>query len=92
MITETTLMSTVPDEIRESIDRYVTHGVKPGSFVQAVLANDFVQAACMADDGNVRLLRQIAQYVYNEVPRGVWGSWDAVKAHLEKKRNETSDS
>lgn len=58
---------------------YVEQGIKPGSFLQAVLANDFTKAVTKADSANRELLHEWAIFILNELPDECWGSWEALK-------------
>jgi len=57
---------------------YIERGIQPGSFLQAVLANDFTKAATRADSANCELLREWALFLLNELPPECWGSWETV--------------
>jgi hypothetical protein len=57
---------------------YIEYGIKPGSFLQSVLANDFTEAVVNADCANRELLHAWAIFVLNELPGDCWGSWDVV--------------
>jgi len=62
-----------------SVRLYVEEGISPGSFLKAVLANDFMGAVGRADSSNSELLREWAMFVYNYLPENCWGSYDVVK-------------
>ena len=62
-----------------ALQLYVERGIQPGSFLQAVLANDFTKAATRADSANGELLREWALFVLNELPDDCWGSWKTVQ-------------
>jgi len=65
----------------ETINHYVTNGLRPGSFCRAVLANDLVEAFARADQENSFTMPAIASYLYNEIPgrhSGCWGSYEAT--------------
>lgn len=57
---------------------YVEEGISPGSFLKAVLANDFMGAVGRADSSNGELLREWAMFVYNYLPTDCWGSYERV--------------
>ncbi len=79
----------IPDELKRGLDDYAQHGTPTGGFLRAVLANDLMEAVGRADDNNVRLLKEICSYIYNEMPSrhtGCWGSYEAVDAWIEKHR------
>jgi len=69
--------------LAEALHLYITKHVDPGDFLQAVLANDLKEAFARADEGNTEDMHHIVSYIYQKVPRAVWGSWAIVKAHLE---------
>ena len=78
----------IPEHTKDSIDLYVSHGCEPGSFLMAVLTNDLFGAVGRADEFNIRHLREICQYVYNDIPSVCWGSDEKVKKWMLQKREE----
>ena len=62
----------------------------PGSFIHAVLANDFMKAVSKADDVNIHCLRDIMLYVYNNIPSICWGSPEAVEEWLNPKKEKNN--
>ncbi len=77
----------IPPHILDALDawRDGAHPYPFGDFLTAVLANDFVDAACRADPENALILRDYALYLANELPdrtgdpaRDCWGSYEAV--------------
>ncbi len=76
----------IPEYTKEAIDRWVAKGIRPGSFVQAVLSNDLMGAYAAADDTNREHMFDIVRYVYNEIPAECQGSkerfrdWPDVRA------------
>ena len=75
-----------PVHILASINRYVEHGLRPGSFVTAVLSNDLAAAFQTADDESYRGLRDILRYIHQEISSTCWGSREKVEAWLKKER------
>ena len=63
----------VPEDIIESIDRYVEHGVPTGGFLEAVICNDLREACGRADQDNLRIIPAIVGYLYNHCPSTCWG-------------------
>lgn len=61
-------------DIEEALWRYGKEGMPVGDFLQAVLANDLFSATGRADEDNMRDLKEIVQYVYNELPMICVGS------------------
>lgn len=74
--------SCIPPLVLEGLKRYGEHGTPVGEFLQAVIANDFRDAACRADDDSARALTAIAIYVYQEMPSKCHGSREKYKAWL----------
>jgi hypothetical protein len=72
----------------EALEAYVTHGVPPGDFLQAVLCNDLVEACGRADHINIQKLPAFAAWLYNEAPIPCWGSAEKVAAWVEAKERE----
>mgnify|MGYP001579849334 CR=1 FL=1 len=70
----------LPDDIRDALDDYAAHGHEHGGFVMACLRNEFVEAVCRADSGNLAVILDIARYIYNELPGPCWGSPAKVEA------------
>jgi hypothetical protein len=67
-----------PAEIRSSLAAYAEAGLMPGGFLQAVLANDLMDAVARADSFNIEMLPVIATYVREHMPPASWGSRAAV--------------
>jgi hypothetical protein len=65
-------------QMEPSVRLYVEEGIPPGSFLKAVLANDFMRAVSRADSSNGELLREWAMFVYNYLPTDCWGSYEIV--------------
>jgi hypothetical protein len=70
---------------KDTIDGYVKHRWRPGSFVQAVLENDLMSAMGQADEQNRRDIFEICMYVYNEIPGSCHGSPERVRTWLKGK-------
>jgi hypothetical protein len=73
------------EEARKSIELYLSHGVSPGDFLEAVLRNDLFEAFGRADESSRANLFEIVQFVYNNVPtaatRGNVDQWLSDKAY-----------
>lgn len=72
----------IPSHMLESIDLYLQHGCPPGSFLYAVLCNNLTESVARADTHNIHNLPAYAAFLYNEMPRGSWGSEEKVGAWL----------
>ena len=64
----------IPDYMMSGLERYKNYGRAPGGFLEKIICNDFVMATGHADDNNIKVLPAYAAYLYNELPRGAWGS------------------
>jgi hypothetical protein len=64
----------IPESLRESIDRYVTHGTPTGGFLEACIDNDLRSAVLMADEVNSEFIPVVVSYLYNECPATCWGN------------------
>ena len=71
----------IPEAITEGLKNYASLGVPCGDFIQAVIANDLLDAVGRADVGCMRALPAIACFVYQELPsichgsRKVYAAW-----------------
>jgi hypothetical protein len=70
----------IPEHMRGGIIRYVERGIPPGHFLQAVFANDLMEACKRGDGENVRLIPAYAVLLSNQCPGGCWGSLTNVRA------------
>ena len=70
----------LPAHMREQMRAYIEKGRPIGSFLAAILANDFVDAAGRADDINQGRLFDYAKFLYNYAPTTCWGSRAKVNA------------
>lgn len=82
----------IPAHMVDAVRRYVLRGIPPGSFLTALLSNDFMGAVGKADDENQRALIGWARFLYNYVPNGCHGSPEHVAAWIEKGGIETREA
>lgn len=73
----------IPQRMMSGIKKYVEYGVKPGSFLSAIICNDLKTAVGKADGENIRNLPAYVAYFYNETPGECWGSRTAFKAWIQ---------
>ena len=74
-----------PDDVKESIERYILGRYPPGHFLMAVLENNLKEAIGRADERMFFHLGDIVAYVWNKIPLIVWGSVEKVLDHLNGK-------
>ena len=66
----------------EALERYAGHHIETGGFLRAVLENNLMEAVARADDNNIKVLREICQYVHMGLPSECHGSPEKVKEWL----------
>lgn len=71
--------SKLPAHCRAGMQRYIENGTIPGDFLVAIICNNLVDAYGQADDINTERMRDYAVFLYNEAPRGSWGSVQIMK-------------
>ncbi len=78
----------IPEGIMEEIRLYVEDGVKPGSFLSAIIQNDLSDACGRADDKNLHNLPAFVAYFWGETPACCWGSSEHMERWMKKKKEE----
>ena len=81
----------LPENLREGMQLYIEHRIKPGDFLTACLANDLVEALGRASTPTYDYIHSVVSFLYNELPmrsypNSPWGSNEAVKEWVEGKR------
>jgi hypothetical protein len=75
----------IPPHMGEALDAYIAEGRPVGNFLEAVIANDLLDAVTRADNGNLANLPAFMGWLYNEAPRSAWGSRERYDAWLAAK-------
>lgn len=78
----------VPEYMRGGLDRYINDHVSAGSFLMAILANDYHFAIGLADENNMANLPAFANFLYNSAPSDCHGSKEKVEAWLAMQEGE----
>jgi len=78
----------VPEHMREGIRLYVEQKIRPGSFLMALLENNFIEVVALADQDNFCYLAQWAELLRWELPSTCWGSPEKVQAWLDGKKED----
>jgi hypothetical protein len=73
----------IDQDLIDSFNRYLEHGIPFGSFLEAVMCNDLMGAVTRADWHNTARLNQICRFIYNEFPHDSHGSKEAYCEWLE---------
>ncbi len=74
----------VPKEYADPLMNYLVHGFQPGSFLAAVLTNDFMGAIMRSHPANtVGALKKTVAWLNDTIEHGVaWGTPEAVQHWL----------
>lgn len=81
----------LPEHLRGGVQRYIEHGVIPGSFLVAVICNALREAVGYADDESLAALSNIVRWFTWNAPSECWGSGDKMaKWAAEKSCNPTA--
>lgn len=78
MFDETELKN-LPPHMINGLTNYINYGWRPGSFLTAVLCNDFCTAAIKADATNANAFRDWALVLHNALPITSWGDKETVE-------------
>lgn len=70
----------VPVHMHDVVERWIEQGIPGGSFLTAVMENDFMQAVGRADYINLKYLEGWAEFLYNYAPSACHGSTEKVRA------------
>jgi len=77
----------IPSHMKESIVRYLEHGILPGQFLTHVLSDNLTLAGLTADAENVKLWRAYATIVYY-MPALSVGSREKVSEWMRNKQSQ----
>ncbi len=78
------IQPSIPEHMIEGLVRHVVHGCPSGSFLTAILSNDFMEAASRVDVNNMASFQAWAHTLYNAVPSGCYGSPETVAAWIKQ--------
>ncbi len=71
-------LATVPVHLHRGLVAYILLGVRPGSFLQAIIANDLQAAAFSADDTCKDYLIELCKFRINIMPDKCHGDYEAL--------------
>lgn len=66
--------------MRDSVMRWIEHGILPGSFLEAVIRNNLKEAFVRADVNNAKHVRELVCWFWNYAPVTSWGHSEAIEA------------
>lgn len=72
----------VPVALRDGLARYFEDGIRPGQFLEAVLAGDLFEAFKRGDPETLAQLRSVVIFLHNDVPMGSFGNKCAVDSWI----------
>lgn len=78
----------IPPKVMAGMKRYVEHGIKPGSFLTAVIQNNLCEALRRADNDSFKAIKDIVGWFFNEVPSLCWGSEEKMMAWIKMKEEK----
>ena len=73
----------IPQHCRAQLHEYLLNGCPVGSFLTAILQNDFMKAVTAADDINLANIVRYAQFLYMDAPTDCYGSPAKVHKWIE---------
>ena len=77
----------IPPRQRQAIDDYARSGLRPGHFLEAVLADELFEAMNRADDACKLALPAIVTYINCSLPAGCHGCRDLVERWIARPRS-----
>ena len=77
------IQSHLPPRMVPGLLRYLEDGIKPGSFLTAIIENNLKEACAMADEENKYLIWDYVNVLYNYAPSDSWGSPERMKQWIE---------
>lgn len=77
----------MPDDMKDSIIKYIEYGAKPGDFLTAVITNNLRNAVGHANETNLPLLKLYVQWFYNVAPGGSQGDVQKMQSWMQSRKN-----
>ena len=79
----------IPEYTQGALKQYVEDGLSPGAFLVAVLTNNLMGAIFTGDNNNLKALKEICMFVYNDIPGNAWGTKEKMTKWIAKINKET---
>ncbi len=80
--------SEVPPTLHNGLVLYLTQGIRPGSFLTAVLSNQLVQAVNAGDESSLAALVPLVRWLYMAAPALSWSSESNMQAWIQMNRRQ----
>ena len=77
----------IPESTLETLQAWIKTGRPMGDFCDAVVSNNLQEAFARADEHNIRAMFHTVCWMYNNAPRGSWGSPKCLKEWPKKLRS-----
>jgi hypothetical protein len=71
-------------KLREEMRNYFEEGIMPGTFCYSLLINDLLKSIHTADEDNMRNIKEIVHWLFEEAPISKWGSEANVNKFLKR--------
>lgn len=78
----------LPEHMRDGARRYVEHHIRPGGFLQAMLADNLPRALACADEENAASVGRWQRWLVEECPPEAWGSVEKMESWLALRDSE----
>lgn len=85
------LAAKVPDHNLPGLARWLSCGIRPGSFLTALLSNDLRGCMQNGDDENLGKLHELWQFLYMQIPSDAWGSRERMSAWTNRRANSIGE-
>jgi hypothetical protein len=72
-------------QAKAKLKAYQDLKLSPGGFLSSILQNDLLGAVLKADPESKKIVAEITQYCWDNLPHNIWGSHENMEAHLFKK-------
>ncbi len=83
MIFEKRKYDRLPKQLQPGAKGYIDRGQRVGHFLTGVLCNDFKEAFARADSEVIERMKDVAMWLYNDIPSCAHGSPRKVRAWIQ---------
>jgi hypothetical protein len=70
----------IPSHLFDGLERYIKLHLRPGHFLQAVIANDLHEAVSRADAASLLMTTRLCKFLHNYVSSMCWGDREKLDA------------